>query len=154
MSILLKKLFESNTFSGTKIIFCSIIIILFLIPVTLPVEEKNWIDWSDFRPTIYNGATYFQIPSHDWHHAMDWLQHNTPENSIIASWWDYGYWIQTLGDRTTIVDNSTLIDWQIKKLAHAFVTTPENSWRILNSSYDQDVSQYIGDERILAFKTI
>ncbi len=48
---------------------------------------------------------------------MEWIKLNTPENAVIASWWDYGYWITTLSDRTTIVDNATLSTKQIKKMA-------------------------------------
>jgi asparagine N-glycosylation enzyme membrane subunit Stt3 len=39
-----------------------------------------------------------------WQQAMDWVRDNTPENSIFAHWWDYGYWVQYLGERTTIAD--------------------------------------------------
>ena len=114
LAILFKKIFQSNTFPATKIIFCSVIIILFIIPLTLP-ENKNWLSWADFTPTIKNGGSFYAISNNDWVDTMNWLKYNTPENSVIASWWDYGYWITTLSDRTTIVDNATLIDWQIKK---------------------------------------
>ena len=82
---------------------------------------------------------------------MNWLKNNSPEDSVIASWWDYGYWITTLSDRTTVVDNATLIDWQIKKMAYSLITTPENSWHILNSDYTDDISQYLGNENITKF---
>ena len=48
---------------------------------------------------------------------MQWLKENTPEDAVIAAWWDYGYWINTLGERKTLADNSTLIDWQIRKIS-------------------------------------
>ena len=150
LAILFKKLFESNIFSLTKFAFCGIIIILFIIPVTLP-ENKNWVSWADFPPTIYNGSTFFVTTNNDWMHAMGWLKQNTSEDAVIASWWDYGYWITTLSNRTTIVDNATLIDWQIKKMAYALITTPENSVKILGSHYTEDISQYLGEENILAF---
>ena len=150
LTILFKKVFQSKVFPPTKIIFCSIIVILFLIPVTLP-ENKNWISWADFSPTIKNGGSFYSVNTDDWKHSMNWLKNNSSEDSIIASWWDYGYWITTLSDRTTIVDNATLIDWQIKKMAYALITTPENSWHILNSDYSDDISEYLGNETILAF---
>jgi len=150
LTILFKKVFQSKVFPPTKIIFCSIIVILFLIPVTLP-ENKNWISWADFAPTIKNGGSFYSVNTDDWQHSMNWLKNNSPEDSVIASWWDYGYWITTLSDRTTIVDNATLIDWQIKKMAYALITTPENSWHILNSDYSDDISEYLGNETILAF---
>ena len=147
LAILFKKLFQSNIFPPTKIIFCSVIILLFLIPVTLP-ENKNWLSWADFSPTIYNGGTFYSTTNNDWAHAMTWLKHNTHEDSVIASWWDYGYWITTLSDRRTLVDNATLIDWQIKKMAYSLITTPDNSWHILNSDSSDDVSKYLGNENI------
>ena len=150
LSILFKKLFDSNIIIPTKLLFCGVIIILFIIPVTLP-ENKNWISWADFPPTIYNGGTFFITTNDDWVHAMGWLKQNTSEDAVIASWWDYGYWITTLSDRTTIVDNATLIDWQIKKMAYALITTPENSVKILGSHYSEDISEYLGEENILAW---
>jgi dolichyl-diphosphooligosaccharide--protein glycosyltransferase len=39
-----------------------------------------------------------------WYRAMIWLRDNTPENSVIVSWWDYGYWEQALAKRITVVD--------------------------------------------------
>jgi len=150
LAILFKKIYESNMFSPTKILFCGVILGLFLTPMILP-ENTSWISWAEFPPTILHGGSFFQMSSDDWPHAMNWLKNNTPEDAIIASWWDYGYWITTLSDRTTIVDNATLIDWQIKKMAYSLITTPENAWHILNSHYTEDVSKYLGDENILAF---
>ena len=39
-----------------------------------------------------------------WQRAMEWVRENTSEDSVFAHWWDYGYWVQTLGDRATIAD--------------------------------------------------
>ena len=42
--------------------------------------------------------------SGQWQNAMSWVRDNTPEESVFAHWWDYGYWVQTLGERSTIAD--------------------------------------------------
>ncbi len=39
-----------------------------------------------------------------WQKAMDWVQHNTPEDAVFAHWWDYGYLVQTGARRATISD--------------------------------------------------
>jgi len=58
----------------------------------------------------YYGSTSSQAqyigPSADqqWQRAMAWVRENTSENGIFAHWWDYGYWVQTLGERPTIAD--------------------------------------------------
>ena len=43
----------------------------------------------------------------DYREAYYWLRQNTPQNSVIMSWWDYGYQIAGFADRTTLVDNNT-----------------------------------------------
>jgi dolichyl-diphosphooligosaccharide--protein glycosyltransferase len=73
---------------------------------------------------------------------MQWLRENTPEDAVIASWWDYGYWISTLGERKTLADNSTLLDWQIRKIAAMYMSTPEDAWQILTTDVKTDVSSY------------
>jgi dolichyl-diphosphooligosaccharide--protein glycosyltransferase len=145
LAILFKKILESNIFSPTKILFCGVILGLFLTPVILP-EDLSWSSWAEFPPTILHGGSFFQIATNDWPEAMNWLKNNTSEDAIIASWWDYGYWITTLSDRTTIVDNATVIDWQIKKMAYSLITTPENSWRILSSDYNTNISSSLSSE--------
>ena len=154
LSLLLKEILQSEK-SLTKYVFSIAIISLFIFPLILP-ENNNWTVWTDFSPTILNGGTpYNSLVSYDFIDAMTWIKQNTPEDSVIASWWDYGYWITTLSDRTTLIDNATLIDWQIQKVAFSFLTSPENSWNILNSDYNTNVSesfsadflQYLGDPK-------
>ena len=43
----------------------------------------------------------------DYREAYGWLRHNTKPSARVMSWWDYGYQIAGMGNRTTIVDNNT-----------------------------------------------
>lgn len=45
-------------------------------------------------------------PSFDqqWQNGMKWVRENTPKDSVFAHWWDYGYWIQSFGERATLSD--------------------------------------------------
>ena len=148
LSILFKKIFESSIFPPTKILFFVVVIGLFVTLMIAP-EGKSWMIHADHPPTILSGGTFHKISVNDWQDSMNWLKHNSPEDAIIASWWDYGYWITALSDRTTLVDNATIIDWQIKKVAYSLITTPENSWHIFNSHYTEDVSEYLGEENTI-----
>lgn len=38
----------------------------------------------------------------DYREAYWWLRDNTPEDSRIMAWWDYGYQITAIANRTTI----------------------------------------------------
>jgi len=148
LAILTQKIFEQNKQYFTKIIFPVVIIILFIIPITVP-ENNTWLSWADFPPSILNGGSSFtNFASDDWKDATLWIKQNTPEDAVIASWWDYGYWITTLSERTTLVDNATLIDWQIKKMAFTLITSPDKSWTILSSDHTTDISETLGDDMI------
>jgi len=106
-------------------------------------EKLNWSNNNTGLPiTILNSGTHFDISTNDWPDAMQWLRENTPEDAVIAAWWDYGYWISTLAERKTLSDNATLLDWQIRKTAAMYMSTPEDAWQILTSDTDTDVSPY------------
>jgi len=141
LTILLQKILQKRNVA-IKFIFCIVIIGLVLVPIVYPPGEA----WSNIpgliKPTILTGASYSPTPSDDWFHAMSWMKENTPTDSVIFAWWDYGYWIQTLGERTTLIDNSTLIDQQIEKVARTFMSPVEDAWVILNSTPDIDVAEH------------
>ncbi len=46
-----------------------------------------------------------------WQKAMAWVRENTSENSVFAHWWDYGYWIQSIGERATILDGGNALGY-------------------------------------------
>merc|ERR1712007_333201 len=43
----------------------------------------------------------------DYREAYWWLRDHTPEDSRVLSWWDYGYQITGIGNRTTLADGNT-----------------------------------------------
>ena len=141
-SILISKILKEHhhpTKVVTKISFLAVIVILFTVPTVYP-EGTNWASYlGGVPPSILNGGTHFMVATDDWADAMHWLKVQTPEDSVVVAWWDYGYWISTLGERKTLSDNATLLDWQIKKTASMFFSTPENAWKILNSDPKTDV---------------
>jgi dolichyl-diphosphooligosaccharide---protein glycosyltransferase len=133
LSILTKEIFKIK-FSEKKnylikILYFVIIVFLFTSPLIFP-ENTNWINAVDQPPVIMTGGTS-NPPTTDWIDTLEWIKMNTPENAVIASWWDYGYWITTLSDRTTLVDNATLGSGQIKTMAKILMNSPEDSWNIL-----------------------
>jgi dolichyl-diphosphooligosaccharide--protein glycosyltransferase len=106
-------------------------------------ERVNWSNNNAGLPiTILNSGTHNNISTNDWPDAMQWLKENTSEDAVIAAWWDYGYWISTLGERKTLADNATVLDWQIRKIAATYMSTPEDAWHILTSDTETDASSY------------
>ena len=145
VSILISKILKEEhkpTSVVTKISFLAIIVALLVVPMAYP-EKQNWANANSSIPnTILNSGTEFRVSTNDWSDAMQWLKENTPEDAVIAAWWDYGYWISTLSERKTLADNSTLLDWQIRKIAAMYMSTPEDAWQILTSDTETDVSSY------------
>jgi len=126
----------------TKISFLIGIIILLMVPMIYP-EKLNWSNNNVGVPiSLLHSATKFDLSTNDWPDAMQWVKKNTPKDAVIAAWWDYGYWISTLGERKTLSDNATLLDWQIRKTASTLFSTPNNAWQVLTSDTVTDVSSY------------
>ncbi len=77
-------------------------------------------------PAVFDGKY-----SHDWIDALNWLEANTTEDSIICSWWDYGYWIETVANRTTLADGSTRNATQIANIARMMLEPKNESLRLM-----------------------
>ncbi len=149
LSILSREIFKINLSEKRsyfiKTCFVLIILSLFIIPLCFPAA--NWINSANFPATILNGGT-FNPPSNDWLETLEWIKMNTPENSVVAAWWDYGYWIQTLGERSTLSDNSTLIDHVIQSTAKMFLSSPDDSWNMLKEMKADYVVVFVAANRV------
>jgi len=90
-------------------------------------------------PVTISGATLpFAVSWPDWPETLAWMRENTPPGSVVMSWWDYGYWITTLGDRPTIIDNATINTTQVALVGKAFISNESVALPImkrLNVSY-------------------
>lgn len=75
----------------------------------------------------YLGGSFPQ----DWPQALQWMRDNLPEDAIVVSWWDYGYWIETLANRTTLADGATLNGTQIGNIGKILMLNQTGSIPIL-----------------------
>jgi dolichyl-diphosphooligosaccharide--protein glycosyltransferase len=60
----------------------------------------------------------------DYRDAYFWLRDNTPQDSRVMAWWDYGYQITGIANRTTIADGNTWNHEHIALLGRC-LTSPE-----------------------------
>ena len=58
----------------------------------------------------------------DFRESYWWLRMNTPENAKVMSWWDYGYQITAMANRTILVDNNTWNNTHISRVGQAMVS--------------------------------
>ena len=63
----------------------------------------------------------------DFREAYYWLRMNTEEDSKVMAWWDYGYQIGGMADRTTFVDNNTWNNTHIATVGKAMSVNETNS---------------------------
>src|ERR687888_513635 len=127
----------------------SVIMIIFMlsIPMIYP-PNSNWLISADIPPSIANGGTGYKVQTNDWIDALDWISKNTPKNAVIASWWDYGYWITTLGNRTSLADNGTLNSTRIQTIAKMFIDKPEEGIKTAGQLKADYILIYIVAQRL------
>ncbi|VDD92803.1 unnamed protein product [Enterobius vermicularis] len=67
----------------------------------------------------------------DFREAYYWLRQNTPSDAKIMSWWDYGYQITAIANRTVIVDNNTWNNTHISRVGQAMSSKEEDAYEIM-----------------------
>jgi dolichyl-diphosphooligosaccharide---protein glycosyltransferase len=120
---------HSTSGQAVKIGYVIVTILLLSLPMFYPFNS-NWLSSADVPAAIANGGTGFRTQTDDWTNAMEWIKQNTEGDAVIASWWDYGYWITTLGNRTTLADNATINQTRIETLAKMLIADEQSGLKI------------------------
>lgn len=86
------------------------------------------------HPTIItkgqNRQTGETVVVDDYREAYFWLRDKTPEDARIMAWWDYGYQITGIANRTTIADGNTWNHEHIALLGRILTGPEKESHRI------------------------
>lgn len=69
----------------------------------------------------------------DFREAYYWLAQNTDDKARIMSWWDYGYQIAGMANRTTLVDNNTWNNSHIALVGLAMASEEDKAYEIMQS---------------------
>ena len=139
---------KSNPSHNKPIVISFAIVLIFLL--TLPLfypHNINWVTSADVPPSIANGGTGYRMQVADWIDALDWISNNTPKDSVVASWWDYGYWITTLANRTSLADNATINQTRIAELAKMFIEPEKEGYEIAKELDSDYVVLYLVGQR-------
>jgi dolichyl-diphosphooligosaccharide---protein glycosyltransferase len=131
---LVKKKQAPTSRNEMKVVFSIAVIALIVLPagsywIPNPIQctysGQLFCDNSpaDSGVSLVNGATvYSRSAFSDWVDTLQWVRQNTPTNSVVISWWDYGYWFAVMGNRTTVVDNATLNSTRISQVAQLLMS--------------------------------
>ena len=66
----------------------------------------------------------------DYREAYHWLRDHTPEDARVMAWWDYGYQITGIANRTTIADGNTWNHEHIALLGRILTGPEKDAHRI------------------------
>jgi dolichyl-diphosphooligosaccharide--protein glycosyltransferase len=111
----------------------AIVFAVFILVATLPTIWSTAA--SSNRPTTLAcsgvsallGGSYPQ----DWLQALSWMRDNLPDDAIVVSWWDYGYWIEAVANKTTLADGATKNASQIAQIGRIMMLNQSESLPIL-----------------------
>lgn len=85
------------------------------------------------HPTIIQkGQTHSgeHVMVDDYREAYWWLRDHTPQDARVMAWWDYGYQIAGIANRTTIADGNTWNHEHIALLGRALTSPLKDGHRI------------------------
>ncbi|HXW36699.1 MAG TPA: STT3 domain-containing protein [Nitrososphaerales archaeon] len=126
-----------------KVVYSVALILLIAIPagtywIPNPIQCTNantyFCDQSpaDAGVSLTNGATTFSRASFDdWTQTLQWIRQNTPTDAVVIGWWDYGYWITVMGNRTTVDDNATLNATRIAEVGQMYMSNVTTALRLI-----------------------
>ncbi len=98
-----------------------------------------------FSYQTYGSASHtYPTYNHFWNDAMNWVQDNTKSSDVFVHWWDYGYWIQSRGDRATVLDGGNFFGPEI--IARHFFTST-------NISEIRETLDYYGNPEYLLIES-
>lgn len=114
------------------------IIILLLATTVNAIYAVNGMGPPEITPGTRDDVTGDPTYLRDYLETFSWMQHHTPQGSIMVSWWDYGYWTRRVGDRFTVVDNATNNKTQIAWVGRMFMETDPIAALKICQMYDID----------------
>jgi len=99
------------------------------------VSHCTWVTSEAYSsPSIVlaaRGADGGRIIFDDYREAYWWLRMNTPPDARIMSWWDYGYQITAMANRTVLVDNNTWNNTHISQVGQAMASDEDTAYKII-----------------------
>jgi dolichyl-diphosphooligosaccharide--protein glycosyltransferase len=72
----------------------------------------------------------------DYLQGYKWIDANTPKDSRVMAWWDYGYQITGIGKRTSIADGNTWNHEHIATLGRMLTSPEKKAWNAIRHLAD------------------
>jgi len=120
-----------------KIILGFVVIVILLLGIFSFYSFYNIVksQANSFVPSAYN---------QQWQKAMQWIRDETPKDSVFGHWWDYGYWVQSIGERATVLDGGNSASFWNYWMGR-LVLTAENQEDGLEFLYNHNTTHFLID---------
>ncbi|GFE55569.1 oligosaccharyl transferase STT3 [Babesia ovis] len=86
------------------------------------------------RPSIvtsWHSPKHGKIVQDDFRDAYTWIKYNTPPESVVMAWWDYGYQLRQMANRSVLTDNNTSNNQQIAITGLIFASEERDAYKML-----------------------
>lgn len=126
--------YVGKEFSGATIILVFLVLSFPFILPTSSTRDKPRIFEQAYSPvTIMSSSVPLRAdePILEWYNTLMWMKQELPDDAIVVSWWDYGYWITIIGNKTTLADNNTRNTTQIANVGRIFMSNETRAIEIL-----------------------
>jgi|TARA_B110000240_G_scaffold1087_1_gene1206 hypothetical protein len=139
VAVPLSKFYDSKQTRVSRVLLAAFLLITGLQRVPSFVEYSHEIAKGMSQPSVMfkgqlnDGRT---IIVKDYVEAYHWLRDNTPEDARVMAWWDYGYQIAGIANRTSIADGNTWNHEHIANLARTMTATEEKAHRVIRHLAD------------------
>ncbi|KAL9649936.1 hypothetical protein ABK040_003058 [Willaertia magna] len=114
-----------------------VMVLAMLFLLTFYVIHCVWVTSEAYSsPSIVlaaRGAGGRRIIFDDFREAYYWLSENTKPDAKVMSWWDYGYQLTAMANRTVLVDNNTWNNTHIATVGRAFASNEDKAYKIMKS---------------------
>ncbi|CRK87989.1 CLUMA_CG001775, isoform A [Clunio marinus] len=116
----------------------SMVVIAIMMILMMFAVHCTWVTSNAYSsPSIvlafYNQGDGTRNILDDFREAYYWLSQNTNDDARVMSWWDYGYQIAGMANRTTLVDNNTWNNSHIALVGKAMSSPEEKAYEIMTS---------------------
>ncbi|KAH8023511.1 hypothetical protein HPB51_014760 [Rhipicephalus microplus] len=126
---------RENVGLGTNV--RSIVVVVLMMILMMFAVHCTWVTSNAYSSPSIVLASYSSDGSRaildDFREAYYWLSQNTHENARVMSWWDYGYQIAGMANRTTLVDNNTWNNSHIALVGKAMSSNETAAYEIMKA---------------------
>merc|ERR1712087_303412 len=77
-----------------------------------------------------------RVKMDDYIRGYEWIDQNTPKDSRVIAWWDYGYQITGIAKRTSIADGNTWKHEHIATLGRTLTSPEKKAWNVIRHIAD------------------